>query len=233
MRRTLLLTAAVPLLLLVGGGSAVASAAPAPAPMTDPSGDPEERIREFVQCMREHGIDLPDPTESDGPVRFEIGSDEKEAFDSAREACDEFAPPHAERVELDPALRGQIDEFHECLRDHGLDIPEPGAAAGGIAVSLVAEAGVAGPVLHESGEARPATPPPGAPHPPEGEMRVVTPLPGSEEAVEACRDLLPVPPGGGAAAVVVGTAGEVAVGQGDGIGITVAVPAVPAVGSGA
>jgi hypothetical protein len=187
MRRTLFITAAVPLLVLVGGGGAVASAAPtAPtlAPMTDPSDDPEERIRQFVRCLQDNGIDMPDP-EAHGPVHFEIGPDGREEFDDALQACEALAPPHGPAMGLGPEQREEIEEFHECLSDHGVDLPEPG----GIAVSRSVEAGrSAGPVLHEDG-------------PPHGETHHLTPLPGSEEAVEACKDLLP-----GDGPIIVGSA---------------------------
>jgi len=228
MRRTLFLTAAVPLLVLVGGGGAVASAAPAAAtlaPMTDPdpSDDPEERIRQFVECMRDNGIDLPDPTGADGPVHFEIGPDREEAFDEALKACDAFAPPHGRTVELDPAQRAQVEEFHECLSEHGVDLPEPGR----VVLSQRAEAGEqVGPVLHEDG---PGAPRPGVPAP--DEAHLLTPFPGSEEAVEACKDLLPgdgpFVVGSGTSDVVVGEAGvapagAVGVAPASGIGIAVA-----------
>ncbi|MCO1656492.1 hypothetical protein [Pseudonocardia humida] len=233
MRRTLFITAAVPLLLLVGGGGAVAAAAPAAptlAPMTDPdpSDDQEERIRQFAQCLRDNGVDLPDPAEADGSVHIEIGPDEKAAFDDALEACAAFAPARGRAVELDPALRERFEEFHECLSDHGVDLPGPGPGAGGIVLGHVEEAGaVGGRVLHQRGEAGPGTPPPpGAPRPAAGEAHVATPLPGSEEAVEACKDLLPVPPGDGP--VIVGSGGDVIVGEvaearAGGVGITIAV----------
>src|SRR5689334_15028256 len=157
MRRTLLITAAVPLLLLVGGGGAVASAAPTLAPMTDPSpsDDPEERIRQFVDCLRDNGVDLPDPAESDGVVRIEIGAEEKEALDDAFEACDDYAPAPGHPVELDPATRAQIEEFHDCLREHGVDLPHPVAVTSQVA---------------ESGET--------AAHVPGDRIRVATPAPG-------------------------------------------------------
>jgi hypothetical protein len=234
MKRSLFITAAVPLLLLVGGGGAIASAAPAAptlAPMTDPdpSDDPEERIRQFVQCMRDNGIDLPDPTGADGPVKFEIGPEQKEEFEGALKACEAYAPAHGKRVELDPATREKIEEFDGCLREHGVDVPK-------IGVSVV------GPVLREAGESVKGEGPvlterpggPGVPPPPRGDgpgdVHVGSPVPVPDEALEACKDLLPVPPAGGS--VVVG--GDVVVGEagGDAAGGGISISVVKATAGG-
>jgi hypothetical protein len=200
MKRTLLLTAAVPLLLLVGGGGAVASAAPDPAPMTDPSGDPEDRIREFIECMREHGVDLPDLDEGE-PVHIEIRPGESAEADAALRACEEHLPKPPRPAELDPAQRAEIEEFEQCLREHGLDVPRAGQI--GLTVHPDAGAGGEGPLRRADG---PGTPPPDGPRP----------LPGAEEAFAACADLMPVPVGGG---LVVGSAdgaaGTVSVGVGE------------------
>src|SRR5690349_4306037 len=169
MRRTLLITAAVPLLLLVGGGGAVASAAPAPAPMTDPSpsDDPEERVRQFVDCLRDNGVDLPDPAGPDRLVPITIGAEEAEALDDALDACEDYAPVPGHPVDLDPAVRPQIEEFRDCLREHGVDLHEPVTVTGHVA---------------ESGDAAPGDP-----------IRVATPAPGLAAAPDACADLLHLP----------------------------------------
>ena len=48
---------------------------------------------EFAQCMRDHGIDMPDPTfDDDGRVQIDTGPGElptrdSDAFNAAAEAC--------------------------------------------------------------------------------------------------------------------------------------------------
>ena len=44
----------------------------ASAPPTAPSGDREEQVRQFAGCMREHGVDVPDP-DPDGTLRLGNG----------------------------------------------------------------------------------------------------------------------------------------------------------------
>ena len=68
-----------------------ASASSTPSPMTD-----EERRMKFAQCMREQGVELPDP-EIDGgrvTVRAPEGVDPKRA-DAAMEKCRQYLPDEA------------------------------------------------------------------------------------------------------------------------------------------
>ena len=70
----------------------------------DPEREAEmrEQMLEYAQCMRDHGIDMPDPTFSDdGRVQIGVGGDGSEIdgdeIDAANEACAEdgmfMAPP--------------------------------------------------------------------------------------------------------------------------------------------
>ncbi|HEX4980283.1 MAG TPA: hypothetical protein VFV63_01215 [Ilumatobacteraceae bacterium] len=84
----------------------------------------------FTRCMREHGVDMPDPT-GDGGVMIQIdeGTDQSE-IQEAEEACrpileeiiGSFEPPSAEETEQ---MREQMLEFTRCMREHGIDMPDP------------------------------------------------------------------------------------------------------------
>ena len=54
----------------------------------------EDEFLAFAKCMRENGVDMPDPDFSgDGGGAFRIeGPDNAEEFEKAQEACKEFAP---------------------------------------------------------------------------------------------------------------------------------------------
>lgn len=102
----------------------------------------EERLLAFAECMRENGVDFPDPVvEADGTVIFgfrpgrgggfaalqEIGRDPD--LPAARDACQglvagvAFGPGQGgfDMIEIQDALL----EFARCMRDNGVDIGDP------------------------------------------------------------------------------------------------------------
>jgi hypothetical protein len=90
--------------------------------------DPEQAMLDFAACMREHGIDMPDPSSGGGALRLGANEDtDREAFEEAQEECDE----HLEGLqrEIDPAQRAEFEEamlsFAQCMRDNGVDMPDP------------------------------------------------------------------------------------------------------------
>lgn len=107
----------------------------------------EERLLAFAECMRENGVDFPDPVvEADGTVTFgfrpggggdgiqrlrEIGRDPD--LPAARDACAgmleglAFGPGQGgfDSVELQDSLL----EFAQCMRDNGVDIGDPDMSA--------------------------------------------------------------------------------------------------------
>ena len=110
-----------------GGGAGPSASASAGA--TDP-----EQGRKFAQCMRENGVpDFPDPG-PDGqfdPGQFSgLGADDGE-IQTATQACREFAPNGGERPQLDAAQQEQLRKWAQCMRDNGIDIPDPDPNGGG------------------------------------------------------------------------------------------------------
>jgi hypothetical protein len=92
----------------------------------------EDAQVEFTECMRENGVDMPDPEPGEMGIRVEAGEEgaldpNSEEFQAASEECRpiiEDAVPEGERP--DPAeIRDQLHEMTECLRDQGYDVPEP------------------------------------------------------------------------------------------------------------
>ena len=82
-----------PVLAVVGLGLVLALAACGEPPDGDRQIDPAERdaMVAFARCMRQHGIDMPDPTGDGLVVRRDDdgGPDpESEAFKAAEQACD-------------------------------------------------------------------------------------------------------------------------------------------------
>jgi len=145
MKRMLLLPAVLALVATACGGSAGAddgvaslddSVASDAAPATAaPAVSQEEALLAFTACLRDRGIDVPDPEmDADGNLQLsrpaaaqEDPNFDRDAFRVAREACAE----HLEGVAL--GFRGedrtetedQLLAFAACVRENGYDMPDP------------------------------------------------------------------------------------------------------------
>ena len=115
--------------------------------------DPEDAMVDFARCMREHGVDLPDPQMSGGGaggggVMIEIGDDiDPEEMEAAQEACQPlmadaiggFEPPDPEELER---MQEQMLEFAKCMREHGVDFPDPVFSGDGASIQISGEAAI-------------------------------------------------------------------------------------------
>jgi hypothetical protein len=108
------------------------------------STDPEDALRQFAKCMREHGVDMPDPKPSQAGkgggvfVAGGAGSEvDKSKMDSANKECQHFMDGAAQAAErqIDPAEEAKMKEqalaFAKCMREHGVDMPDPQFQSGG------------------------------------------------------------------------------------------------------
>ena len=97
--------------------------------------DKVQAARNWARCMRQHGINLPDPQlTADGigqqlPSPAEVNSPK---FKAAEQACrqyqlgdDQSRPPSAQE-------RQRALAFARCMRQHGINIPDPKITANGI-----------------------------------------------------------------------------------------------------
>jgi hypothetical protein len=99
------------------------------------SQDKLQAARNWARCMRQHGINLPDPQLTGDGIGQVLGSPEEAnspKFKAAEEACrqyqlgdDQSRPPSAEE-------RQQALAFARCMRQHGIDMPDPKITANGI-----------------------------------------------------------------------------------------------------
>lgn len=100
-------------------GDAKSSAEATPTPTLDR----EEQALKFVQCMRENGIDMPDPG-PDGRLRFQSKGGDQAKMQKAQEACRQYAPSMTDGQQ-DPKQLERMREFTKCMREHGVDMPDP------------------------------------------------------------------------------------------------------------
>ncbi len=107
--------------------------------------DPHQAGLDFAKCMREHGIDMPDPKAGEGGMIMigpgpGEGGDEPTSgqrppagFEEAHEACkhhlDDLVQDGA--AEPDPEEQDRALKFAQCMREHGVDMPDPDFSRGG------------------------------------------------------------------------------------------------------
>ena len=136
-----------------------------PSPSSDASAapsesiDPELAIADFEACMKEHGVDVHIAIAGDGDGGPSTGEfrappnageaqpnggnagerpDEK-ALEEADQACRHLLPsgmlgdPDAT---MDPQMADQLLEFSKCMRDHGVDFPDPQFEGGGVRMQM-------------------------------------------------------------------------------------------------
>ena len=112
-----------------GRGEATPNASPS-------ASDREAQLLKFAQCMRDHGVDIPDPTtDSNGNLRIERPRNdtgtgpptqaERTKDRAARQACQKDLPTQ----NFTPAQRAQFQDnalkFAQCMRSKGFDVPDP------------------------------------------------------------------------------------------------------------
>jgi hypothetical protein len=115
----------------------------------------QEMALKFAQCMRQHGVNLPDPgangafqingraagaspapkdePQTGGPQGIDIQSSQ---FQAAQQACKQYEPNGAQGA--NGPSQQQLDamaKFAQCMRQHGIPMQDPKASGGGISIS--------------------------------------------------------------------------------------------------
>ncbi|MER5336540.1 hypothetical protein [Micromonospora sp. NPDC002717] len=145
MRRGLL---AVPLLVALavagcggsGDGPDVATAGgggaePVSASSAAQLGDGERQLK-FAECMRENGVEVPDPEPGGARLfRFDEKTDPGKV-QAAMEKCRQHLPNGGEKPKLDPEQVERLRKLAACMRENGVpEFPDP-SADGGIQLRL-------------------------------------------------------------------------------------------------
>ncbi|MEU8345500.1 hypothetical protein SAMN05443665_1017101 [Actinomadura meyerae] len=127
-RTTLAVLALVPVLALgaqgCGGGKDAAGSGGGNA------GD-DKKMREFAQCMRENGVDMPDP--KDGKVEIRASAEPgggaeqtDEKIQAAQKKCARLMPNGGKPKKPDPGHVAKMRAFSKCMRDQGISgFPDP------------------------------------------------------------------------------------------------------------
>jgi hypothetical protein len=117
-----------------GGGGDDATASDA-----DRRAEMREAALDYAQCMREHGVDMPDPKFNGGGMTMQLGGPAsqgppKATMDAAQEACqkimEKVKPPEMSREEQ-AKMRERALKMARCMREKGFDFPDPQFGEGG------------------------------------------------------------------------------------------------------
>jgi hypothetical protein len=93
----------------------------------------DDQMVKYAQCMRQHGIDVPDPKNGHLEVRGSGGPGTEAKLDAATQACEKYAPSDmsggASAKDRDHALK-----MAECLRKHGVNAADPPPGQAGVEI---------------------------------------------------------------------------------------------------
>ena len=88
--------------------------------------DPDDAILQFARCMRDHGVDVPDP--DDGRVAVDGSGVAPEQLEAAETACEEWqrmAEPEDGGTPLTAEEKQTFLDHAQCMRDRGWNVPDP------------------------------------------------------------------------------------------------------------
>jgi hypothetical protein len=89
--------------------------------------DPEDAMLKFAECMREHGVDMPDPSPGGG-VRMNGEGLSEEQMEAAQSACQKWmdmAEPEDGGEELTEEEKQSFLDMAACMRERGYNFPDP------------------------------------------------------------------------------------------------------------
>jgi hypothetical protein len=133
----------------------LASATPGGSADPSPSSDPETAMLNYAQCMRDHGVDMPDPVFShDGSGGGTVTQEgpngnpkDNPGFQAAQQACQHFLDDVRKEgggKQLSADEQKAFLDFAACMRDHGVDMPDPDFSGGGVSIQVGGPSGGGG-----------------------------------------------------------------------------------------
>ena len=164
-RRMLLLPAALALCVLAtacggssgadAGSDGVASAGRGSNARSTGDGkkkpDPQQAGLDFARCMREHGVDVPDPKSGEGGMVMigpgpadgaaTLGAEPPAGFGEANKACRHFLEDLVRDggATMDPKEQDRALKFAACMRNNGVNMPDPDFSKGGVQIQIGGE----------------------------------------------------------------------------------------------
>jgi hypothetical protein len=105
------------------------------ATATSPGGgkDPKQQQLAYARCMRQHGMNVPDP-QPGGDLSFAVLPEgvnpDDPKFKAAQQACQQYTPNGGQPPKLNPQQQQQLLAFTRCMRQQGINMPDPDANGG-------------------------------------------------------------------------------------------------------
>jgi hypothetical protein len=99
----------------------------------------------LAKCFRAHGLNVPDPSSGGGPaggggVFRSLRNYSPAQTSAARTACQQYFAAAFPRLNLSPAQRAQLQQqlvkYAQCMRSHGVNVPDPTPNSGGGGLGL-------------------------------------------------------------------------------------------------
>ena len=89
----------------------------------------EDKMRDFAKCMREHGVDMPDPKPAGDGKGMSVAIQGTDAdngkLDGAQKACKHLMPNGGEMKPMSAEELDKARKEAKCMREHGVDMPDP------------------------------------------------------------------------------------------------------------
>jgi hypothetical protein len=92
----------------------------------------------LAKCARAHGLNVPDPSPAGGQgggIGRLLGQYSQSQINTALQSCRQYLAKAFPQFNLSPAQRAQVQQqlvkFAECMRSHGVNVPDPTFNSGG------------------------------------------------------------------------------------------------------
>ena len=106
---------------------AAGASSKAPADDDEADLDPEDAMLKFAECMREQGVDVPDPT-AGGGIHVDGRGVPQEQMEAAQAACQKWmdmAEPEDGGEPLTEEEKQSFLDMAACMRERGWNYPDP------------------------------------------------------------------------------------------------------------
>jgi hypothetical protein len=120
---------------LLTAGLAACGSSSDPA-STNASATADAARLKFAQCMRQHGVDIPDNPGRDGQggggFRQAFQDTPRATIQAAMKACQKYRTQAFGNItpQQRQEFRDAFVKFAACMRQHGVDVPDPGTGGG-------------------------------------------------------------------------------------------------------
>ncbi|WP_157245975.1 hypothetical protein [Nonomuraea typhae] len=116
----------------VSGAKTPAVSASSGAPSASSTSRTEDTLGEWMTCMRQNGVPVEDPRDSGRLSAADTGVSQQ-TLEKAQEACRQYVQPATgDRPNAnDPSVMDKYLAFATCMRDNGVDMPDPKAGPNG------------------------------------------------------------------------------------------------------